>query len=150
MKRRTYIFGLALLILTAGMAHADAPEEKARQLVARGVACIQEKGATEAARRFMDPDGNYVDGEYHLFFVETGGRCIAHGAQPSLVGTDLSMTHDADGILIHDKMNKAACADGSWAKYKYVNPVTGVVERKKAWVMSVPGMDAYIGCGMYY
>ncbi|MDC0336092.1 cache domain-containing protein [Pseudodesulfovibrio sp.] len=139
-----------IILLFSVLALASGPEDKARRLVEDGVKYIESAGMHKAASAFMDPKGAFFDGSYYLFVVQYDGLCIAHGAQPSLVGVDLSKTRDSDGVLIKDEMVKAALAGGGWAKYRYTNPVTGEVQKKRAWVQPVPGMEAYIGCGIYY
>jgi len=149
MNRQVMAIMTILLVLIASTAFAGNDETKARDLVDKGIAHVQEVGATQAARDFMDPDGGFIDHSYYLLFYQYDGTCLALGAKPEIAGMNRWDVHDPDGVYQIREMIKAARAGGGWIRYKYANPVTGKVQQKRTWVLPVPGMNAFMGCGLY-
>lgn len=153
-----YVLTIATLVLliSASPAFANSGdkvlvhENIAKRLVDNGIAHIKAVGPEQAARDFMDPNGEFVKGSFYLLFYKYDGTCIALGAKPEIAGKNRWNVHDPDGVYQVQEMIKTAKAGGGWVKYKYANPVTGKIQKKKTWVLPAPGMDAFVGCGIYY
>lgn len=140
------ILFLALLIPAA----ASAGEREAKVLVDKGLAHILKAGPEQAAKDFMDPSGAFRDGSDYLLFYRYDGTCLALGAKPEIAGQNRWDVHDPDGVYQIREMVKTAQKGGGWVRYKYANPTTGQIQQKKTWVQPVQGMDAFVGCGIYY
>ena len=150
MKKWIGILVVLCLALTASLAVAGDNEAKAKELVAKGVSHVEAVGADQAAKDFMTKDAGFMDHSYYLLFYKYDGTCIALGAKPEIAGKNRWNVHEPDGVYQVQEMIKTAKAGGGWIKYKYANPVTGEIQKKKTWVLPAPGMDAFVGCGIYY
>ncbi|MDC0336093.1 cache domain-containing protein [Pseudodesulfovibrio sp.] len=144
------LFVVLALVLFATIAIAGTDISKAQILVDKGISHVETVGADQAARDFMQQDGGFIDDSYYLLFYTYDGTCLALGAKPEIAGKNRWNVHDPDGVYQVREMIKLAKAGGGWVKYKYANPTTGDIQNKKTWVQPVPGMDAFIGCGIYY
>lgn len=156
MRKQILMVIAFLLLVSAPAAFASdgdkvlVHEDIAKRIVDEGIARIKEVGPKQAAKDFMDSNGGFRKGSFYLLFYKYDGTCLALGAKPEIAGKNRWNVHDPDGVYQVQEMIKAAKAGGGWVKYKYANPVTGEVQKKKTWVMPAPGMDAFVGCGIYY
>jgi len=143
------VLTVCAVLLIALPAFGDC-DGSAKAMVAKGVAHIADVGPEQAASDFMTPGGAFIEGDKYLLFYKYDGTCLALGARPEIAGKNRWDVHDPDGVYQIREMVKSAKAGGGWVKYKYANPKTGKVQFKKTWVQPVPGMDAFVGCGVYY
>lgn len=148
-KRIAILATLFIFCLTTA-ALADMVEPKAKLLVDKGLLHIRDAGVEKAAKDFMDPDKEFIDGTYYLLFYTYDGTCLALGAKPEIAGKNRWDVQDPDGVYQIREMIQTAKQGGGWVHYKYANPETGTVQKKKTWVQPVPDMDAFVGCGVYY
>jgi len=148
--KRILVAVAAMVLITASLACAGDDEGKAKALVAKGVAHVKTVGSEQAAKDFMNPDGGFMDNSYYLLFYKNDGTCLALGAKPEIAGKNRWNVHDPDGVYQVREMIKLAQSGGGWVKYKYANPTTGEIQKKKTWVQPAPDIDAFIGCGIYY
>jgi len=80
--------------------------------------------------------------------VDLDGVMLAHGANPKLVGKDMSEAHDASDIRFAQEAAKLGQEKGSgWIEYKFVNPVTKEVQPKICFVEKYESV--VICCGIY-
>ncbi len=120
----------------------------AQQLVDKGVALIASKGVQKAFADFADPVGEFIKRDLYLFVYDLGGKVLAHGGNPSLVGKSMIDAKDANGKLFIRERIEIANAQGSgWQDYMFNNPESGVVENKTSFIRKVDNM--IIGCGVY-
>lgn len=126
-----------------------ATAEQTKTMVAAAIAYFNEAGAEATFAKITDnPKPEFRD-EYDLytFVLDKDGVCVAHPITASLIGRNWIEWKDEDGTSIGGAIVNAATAEGGWASYKFLNPVTGKVEPKKSWV--VPH-DGYIfSAGIY-
>lgn len=149
MRKKIVQFTVILLLFSVSMVFAENGEGKAKSLVDKGIAHITKVGKEQAANDFMKQDGGFIDGSDYLLFYAYDGTCIALGANPKIAGLNRWDVQDPDGVYQIREMIQTAKVGGGWVSYKYLNPTTGSVEDKKTWVLPVPGMDAFVGCGVY-
>lgn len=149
MKKQFLIVIIVSLILVLPC-FAGSDPDKAMSMVAKGIAHVETVGQKQAAEDFMSRHGGFIDGSYYLLFYRYDGICIALGARPEIAGLDRWNIRDPDGVYQIREMIRLAQTGGGWVKYKYANPATGEIQKKKTYVQPVPGMDAFIGCGVYY
>jgi signal transduction histidine kinase len=149
MVQRILLVAAILIFGMASLASAGDDVIKAKKLVDMGLAQVEVVGAEQAAKDFMVPDGGFIDHSYYLLFYTYDGTCLALGAKPEIAGKNRWNVHDPDGFYQVQEMIKTAKGGGGWVEYKYVNPVSGEIQPKKTWVQPVPGMDAFMGCGIY-
>lgn len=94
--------------------------------------------------RFFDDQSGY--------FFMYDFRCVnvAHGIQKNLQGKDLYDYQDSKGnYVIRDLLAIAKNPGSGWYEYWWNNPVSGKEEPKLAFVMKIPGIDYFIGSGIY-
>lgn len=141
---------LGILLLFVSVSMAGDCEQTAQSMVDKGLAHVEVVGADQAAKDFMNPDGGFIDKSYYLLFYTYDGTCLALGAKPEIAGKNRWDVKDPDGVYQIREMISTAKQGGGWVKYKYANPATGEVQNKKTYVLPVPGMDGFVGCGIYY
>ncbi len=122
--------------------------DEARTLVGRALELVQERGRSGAAEALHSAEAGFVDRDLYIFFVDTQGRYVLHGAKPAMEG---KRVHDVPGIdgdrFVRDAF-AAAAAGGGWIDYAIVNPVSGQVQAKASWVQQLDD-GLVIGCGIY-
>jgi methyl-accepting chemotaxis protein len=122
--------------------------DEARALVGRALELVQERGRGGAAELLHSAQAGFVDRDLYIFFVDTQGRYVLHGAKPAMEG---KRVHDVPGIdgdrFVRDAF-AAAAAGGGWIDYAIVNPVSGQVQAKASWVQQLDD-GLVIGCGIY-
>ncbi|TFW09974.1 HAMP domain-containing protein [Oxalobacteraceae bacterium OM1] len=123
--------------------------DEAAAMVRRAVAFARQRGT---AALIDDVNklgrGSFIDRDLYLSLYSAECICVAHGANPRLLGIDGGSFKDADGKLFIAEMVRLAHSAGSgWIQYKWSHPVT-----KKPLVKStyfeMPG-DIVIACGFY-
>lgn len=142
----------AAFIATAeedGMCQVGKDADRAVLLVEKAKQYVAEHGAEAAVKAFHDPKSEFHDGELYILFYAFDGTCIANGFKPEFAGLNRFNVQDVDGLYSVQAMIKLASGDGGWVNYKFDNPVTKKVEQKSTYVKQAPGMDAFVGCGIY-
>jgi cytochrome c len=141
---------LAASVMALGTAHAadqgTAPEAEA--LVKKAVAFIKANGNDKAYEEFTNGK-QFKDRDLYIFAYDFAGKNLAHGANPKLVGKDLSGLKDPDGKMILPPLVEIAKTKGKgWSEsFKFRNPVTEKMEPKVVYVERVG--DVFLGCGIY-
>jgi signal transduction histidine kinase len=125
--------GLALLAPHLAMAAEHGTEAEVQVLVKRAVAAYK-ADRSKALQSFSDPKGGFVDRDMYVFAQDTHGVILAHGVNPRLVGKDISDIRDLDGkYLVKERIAAAAKKVPWWADYKWPNPVSKEMERKRSY-----------------
>jgi len=136
------------LDLAASPAFADASDDRAMAMVDRAVQYEKVNGTEKALAAFNDRAGGFVDGELYVFAYDFTGKCLAHGGDPKLVGTNMLEWRSADGRFIFKEMIEVARKHkNGWIDYPFKNPKTGAVEAKTSYVQKVG--DHFVGSGTY-
>jgi cytochrome c len=145
---------LALLILLFGCtaaAPAAEPEHGSRAeavaMVKQVEAMFRKDGADATfkavtAQKFKDRD------LYPFIYTLDGTDCVAHGANPALVGKDLIDLKDQDGKYLIRELSVMAKKGGGWVDYKWPNPITKLIEAKSAYVDRMG--NYFVGVGVYH
>lgn len=140
-------FSLGLDVLAAP-AKADANEDRAMAMVEQAVQHEKNYGSAKAFADFNDPAGAFVQGEVYVFAFDFAGKCLAHGADPKLIGTNMLDVKDGNGkAMIKEMAELAKTHKNGWVDYLFKNPKSGKVELKTAYVQKVG--DHFIGSGTY-
>lgn len=94
--------------------------------------------------RFFDNQSGY------FFMYDFNCVNVAHGTQKNLQGENLYDYQDSHGnFVIRDLVAVARDFGEGYYEYYWNNPVTTKEEPKLAWVKKVPGIDYFIGSGIY-
>ncbi len=150
MRVKSFLFGAccALALATPGLAeeHATAPEAEA--MVTEAVAFIKSNGATKAYPEFGNHDGGFVDRDLYIIVYGLDGKCLAHGANPKLIGKDLIDVQDVDGkFYVKERVELAKTKTAFWQDYKFTNPVTKKIEPKQTYCQRLD--DTVVCAGIY-
>ncbi len=140
----------ARLVNMVGTFKLDRMQERDRvvALVKRAAAHLRTEGREKACRDFEDPAGGFIDGELYVFANDLSGVQLSNARSREQTGQNTIGKLDAKGHEFVRAYIEIAKARGSgWHDYHHVNPVTGKVELKSAYVERLG--DVVLGCGMY-
>jgi cytochrome c len=149
----TRLFAPGLLIaaslLQVGMATAaeNASKDEAVAMVKKAVAYIKAEGPA-AYGEISNPSGQFIDRDLYIVVVGLDGMVLAHGADPSRIGTNRIGDKDPDGKeWVKERIELAATHQSFWQSYKFMNPVTHQVEPKE---MYCERLNETVVCGGVY
>lgn len=148
--RKVLLATLVLLMAVSFAYAAKATQKDAIDLVNKAAAFLKANGEQKAFAEFNKKDGKFSDmsKELYVFVFDMTGKCLAHGANPGLIGRDLSGLKDNSGkFFIKDMVEKAKKGKG-WSDYQWSNPVTKKIEPKSSYVLKVSN-NMFVGCGIY-
>lgn len=95
--------------------------------------------------RFFDNQSGY------FFIYDFNCVNVAHGTQKDLQGENLYDYQDSKGTYVIRELAAIAKNKGEgYFEYYWNNPVTGKEEPKLAFVYKLPGIDYFIGSGIYF
>jgi len=152
MNRRALFRGAAALVMI-GLAGLAAAADKstpadAEALVKKAAAYIKANGADKAYEEFTNGKA-FKDRELYIFVYDFHGKCLAHGANPKLVGKDLIGLKDPDGKpLVQMLVDVAKNKGQGWTdSVKFRNPTTDKIQTRVNYVERFG--DVAIGSGVY-
>lgn len=120
----------------------------AQALVKRAVLYLKQHGREQACAAFNDERGDFVQGDLYIVLYDVNGKCLAHGANAALRGTDQIDQRAPDGkFFIRERVQLAKERKSFWQDYKHLNPVTREIEQKSHYTEQVG--DLLVGCGFY-
>jgi cytochrome c len=135
---------LALPVAAGGLATKD----EAIAMVGKASALLKAAGPEKAFPAFNDKNGGFVDRDLYIVVYDGAGRCLAHGANPKLIGKDLIDAEDIDGKLyVKERVELAKSKSNFWQDYKFTNPTTKKVEPKQMYCE--PTGDLIVCGGVY-
>jgi signal transduction histidine kinase len=151
MNRHQFLNTLLATVAVAaiGSAHAaSATGPEAEAMVKRAVAYIKQNGADKAYEEFTNGKA-FRDRELYVIVYDLTGKNLAHGANAKLVGKDLIGMKDPDGKLLNKMLVDLAKEKGKgWSEeFKFRNPVTDEIQRRKVYVERVG--DTFVGTGIF-
>lgn len=105
----------------------------------------------EFCRSFID-NIRFFDNQSGYFFIyDYNCVNVAHGTQKDLQGENLYNYQDSQGTFVIRGLLDVIETHGSgYFEYYWNNPETGKEEPKTAFVYKIPGIDYFIGSGIYY
>lgn len=139
-------------IIVVGHYVPRATPAHARALLERAITALR-VDRNAALQSFNERRGRYFEDDLYVFVIDLNDRrTLAHGADPSLVGTDATQLVDVnESSLGHPLVDRmiAALADSDRAEvdYAWSNPVTNLGEHKHAYLCKVKQM--IVGVGYY-
>ena len=123
-------------------------EEEAKAMVKKAIAYVKEVGKEKALAEFSNLKGKFIDRDLYIFVYDLNGTVLAHGQNPKLIGKNLYNVKDADGKeYVKERIELVKAKGSGWQEYKFMNPITKKIERKRAYVELY--QDMIIGCGAY-
>ncbi len=97
---------------------------------------------------FDDPKGRFTYRDLYIMVYDLSGKCVSHGAKKERVGKNLLEEKDVDGKqFVKERVRIAKEHGKGWQEYKFLNPVSGKIEQKIAYLERVD--DLIVMCGAY-
>ncbi|MGE4536923.1 MAG: cache domain-containing protein [Desulfovibrio sp.] len=151
MKRLSllFLFLVGLSLVAAPLwAQNRGTKEEAEAMVKKAVAAIKADGREKAFAAIDDPKGPFRDRDLYVVVYDLQGKCLAHGANSKQIGKDLIGLRDPDGkFFVKERVELAKTHDSFWQDYKFINPMTKLIEPKSMYMEKVG--DILVGCGIY-
>lgn len=142
------LLGAALVFDGAALAAEPVSKDEAVAMVKKAVAAIKAEGNDNAYAEIDDPTGKFTDRDLYVVVYGLDGKVLAHGANKSRIGTNQIGDKDPDGKeFIKERVELAKKEPSFWQSYKFMNPVTKVVEPK---AMYCERLDETVVCGGVY
>jgi cytochrome c len=136
------------LLAVGGAALAQHTAADASALVRKAVVYLKKNGREKLLAEASNPKGAFVDNDLYLSIYTLDGRVAAHGANPKLIGVDVSQLRDAnDRYFIKDILNAARAAGNGWVDYKWVDPASKALRDKSVYLEKAD--DLVIAAGFY-
>lgn len=138
---------LSLLALS-GAALAGHTAADATALVRKAVVYMKKNGKDKLLAEASNPKGVFADGDLYLSVYTLDGKVVAHGANPKLIGVDVSQLRDADNrYFIKDILGTARNSGTGWVDYKWVDPASKALRDKSVYLEKAD--DLVIAAGFY-
>jgi hypothetical protein len=123
--------GVASMRLRQGCA------DEARAMAERAAQCVRDAGAAEAARRFHDRSGGFIDRDLFVILLDRRGNFLAFGADPSKANKPAVAAPGVDVDALNRKTYAVADAGGGWVEFRSMHPITREPVDKMAYVVPV-------------
>jgi cytochrome c len=141
------ILGMTVLPLV-GVAGDKGTKEEAVAMVKKAIEYAKANGIENALAEISNPKGQFVDRDLYITVYDMNGKCLAHGANPKMIGRDLIDNKDIDGKeFMKERINLMKTNTTAWQEYKFMNPVTKQIEPKEMYLERFG--DLIFGCGVY-
>jgi len=103
------------------------------------------------ARRMIDHVRFFDNQSGYFFIYDFNCNNVAHGIQKNLQGQNLYNYQDSHGNYVIRELLAVTKSEAGGGTYEYWwnNPVSGQEEPKLAYVIKIPGIDYFIGSGIY-
>lgn len=139
----------AFVLLSANFSFAGSSKEEAVAFVKKAAEFFKANGKEKSLAEFSNPNGSFVKGDLYLTVWDFNGNQIAHGANPKLIGKNLTALKDADGKeFVKDFMKIPTSATKTgWVDYRWTNATTKKIEAKSTYFEVAD--DVLIGAGIY-
>jgi len=142
------IFICLFVVTSVYAAEKRGTPTEAKKMVEKAIAYIKANGQEEAFAEINNPKGKFVDRDLYVSVIDMNGKCLARGANPELLGKDLSVLKDPDGkFFMKERIEMAKSKGSGWQDYKFTDPLTKNVEPKKAYFKKYK--DIIVTCGAY-
>lgn len=150
--RRHVLAAVALSAVLALPAFAQerGTRDDAKALNDAAVAHIKKVGMEQAVKDFGTDKAKWAPKDIFPFVQEFGGVMRFH-INDKMIGKNFLDVKDASGKEFAKEMigvAKSPKATG-WVDYEWTHQVTKKIEDKTSYIQRVPGMDAFVGVGIY-
>ncbi len=149
--KKVWIILVGLFMLSSintALAAEVGTKEEAEALVKKAITFIKENGKEKAYAAFQDPKGQFVDRDLYITVYDFDGNCLAHGANPKMVGKNMIEMRDPDGKqYIKERVDGAKANGKGWHDLKVSNPISKQIEPKTMYYEKVD--DVIVSCGAY-
>jgi cytochrome c len=145
MKKLLFVVLLILgFAASAGAADRGTPDE-AKAMAIKAAEYLQANGPEKAFEAFKAADAGFRDRDLYVYVQDDKGNMAFHPYTPALIGKSVLDLKDVDGKPFNREMQ--AIKDAGWVDYKWQDPLTKLVQPKRAYVVRVGGY--LVGSGAY-
>jgi cytochrome c len=142
------VAALSCAAIQQGKADDKGNAAEAKALLTKAAAHYKAAGREAALADFSDKQGKFVDRDLYVFCYGPDAKISAHGFNPGLIGKDISIFKDADGLPFAAKLNEITRASGAAElEYRWVSPVSKKIELKSSFAEKFG--DDVCGVGFY-
>jgi cytochrome c len=143
------VTGWVLVIgLNTGLAADVGTKDEATAMVKKAIGFLKTNGVDKAYAEISNPKGQFIDRDLYVVVYDMNGKCVAHGANPKMIGRDLIDNKDVDGKeFVKERVEMMKKQASGWQDYKFRNPTTNQIEPKSMYIERVN--DVIVGCGVY-
>jgi uncharacterized protein len=141
------LFGASVLPLCAA---EFGTRDEAVAMVRRVQEKFKREGADATFRAINNKAPGFVDRDLFPFVHKIDGTlCVANGVTPAVRGKNMFDLKDQDGkFMVQEFVKIANSSPGyGWSDYRWLNPVTGTIEDKSAFIDRIG--DYLVGVGVY-
>lgn len=147
MNRPAVLLAIATCLIAApAAAQQRGSAEDAKALLAKAAAHYQGVGRDQALKDFSAKGGEFTDRDLYVGCIGADNTTVAHGANPALIGKDVSILTDTDGK--HFALDEAELGRNKGTgtvEYHWVNPVTKKIEAKVSFVQKMGDDVCFVG-----
>lgn len=142
----TYFQKVEERVIAVGYYIPRATDEEAKTLLKNAASAVR-NNPERAFAAFNDLNGGYVQDDLYVFVIALeDAHFRAHGVSPRLVGSDGMSLLDTDGRPVIQEMISVAKTKSRGAiDYAWLNPVTGVIEKKHTFFRRIDGFLVAVG-----
>ena len=146
LKSLVVIAAAATLDVTALAKDQFGTSKEAEAMVSKAVRHIRTVGASKAYQEFTDKSPEFTDRDLYVIVYDFGGRVLAHGQNPKMVGKELIDLRDADGKeWIRERVELTRTKGKFWHDYKFTDPLTKKVLPKSTYCERVESTSVCVG-----
>lgn len=139
---------LCVLIPLVSIAAEKGTKDEAVAMVKKAVQYAKANGNEKAFQEISNPKGQFVDRDLYVVVYDMNGKCLAHGANPKMIGRELIDNKDIDGKeFMKERIALMKANNEAWQEYKFMNPVSKQIEPKLMYLERHG--ELIFGCGVY-
>lgn len=143
---------LAAVVLFSTCTAWAAPDrgnaEDAVAMVKKVIDDMKKNGKDKVVQDVQGQNPRYKDRDLYVFISTINGMTLANGANPRMVGKDLSEIKDIDGRPMGKERFEMARTKGKgWQDYRWPDPITKEIKKKSVYLERFD--DLVISCGIY-
>ncbi len=149
------ILAISVCFCLVGMALAESATKEECIAKCHEAAQMLQKNKDAAISEIGKKDGKFVWKDTYVFLMDFKGNMLAHPFKPELTKkgclyevTDKNPVKPKKIFLEFDKVAKSPAGEG-WVKYMWPKPGEKKPSQKETYIYRVPGMDMYVGAGIY-
>ena len=156
MKRIAFLT-LAVIFTFSLAANAFAGSATKEECIAKchEAAAMLQKDKAAGIAEIAKKDGQFVWKDTYVFLMDFHGKMLAHPMKPALTQkeslygvSDKNATNPKMIFVEFDKVAKSKLGEG-WVEYMWPKPGEQKPSQKETFIYRLPGMDMYVGAGIY-
>lgn len=148
-RRLLLLAATATLASNFAFAQERGTREEAKAMTDAAFEHIKKVGQEKAYEDFTHDKANWTKKDLYVMVYNNAAINVAHGANPKLVGKDMSNVRDINGVNLIPELIKAAAKGGGWVDYDWPDPVTKKVMPKSTYARKQPNGEGFVGVGVY-